>query len=176
MAAPLKPALVQAFGAESWLWVPAVDDITAPAVTEIEAAAGINLSCSIFGEQEGISATTEKVTLPRLLCERETYESNGPTTYSMADLQISFSPQGAAASDGKKAWEALDDYATGFLIRRQGIDGTTVVATGEFVDVIPAQLAKKVPTKTGTGADGVFSFTVAASITGAPAFNVAVVA
>lgn len=176
MAAPIKPALVRAFGNDSWLWVPAIDDISAPVVTEIEAAGGINISCNLFGEQEGFTATTEKVTLPRRLCETVTFETNGPTSYAAPDLMLSFDPQAASGADGKKAWEAMDDNAIGFLVRRQGVAGTTVVETGDFVDVVPAQIGVKVPSKTGTGADGVYAFTVSASITDTPAWNVAVVA
>lgn len=176
MAAPIKPALKRAFGNDSWTWVPAVATKTAPTVAEVTAAGGFNLSCSLFGEQEGISSTTAKVTLPRILCETDTYEVNGENTHSMADLMVSFDPQGAALSDGKKAWEAMGDLEAGFLIRRQGVTATTDFAAGEFVDVIPATLGTKVPTKTSNGADGVYAFTVGASITSAPAYNVAIVA
>lgn len=176
MAAPIKPALVRAFGNDSWAFVPAIADVTAPTTAELTAATGFNLSCSLFGEQEGMGASTEKVTLPRRLCETETYESNGPTSYSMSDLQVSFDPQAASGADGKKAWEALDDNATGFLVRRQGVTSTEDFAAGQFVDVVPVQLGVKVPTKTSTGADGVYSFTQAVSITNTPEFNVAVAA
>lgn len=176
MAAPIKPALVTAFGNDSWIWVPAIAAPTGPTVAEIEAAAGFNLSCSLFGEQEGFTATTEKVTLPRRLCETVTFETNGPTSYAAPDLMVAFDPQGAAASNGKKAWEAMDDNARGFLVRRQGKKATDAVTAGEFVDVVPAQLAVKVPTKTGTGADGVYAFTQAVAITDTPAWNVAVAA
>lgn len=176
MAAPIKPALKRAHGNDSWVWVPAIASKTSPKVTEIEAATAFNLSCSLFGEQEGVSTTTAKVTLPRRLCETDVYEVNGEVTHTMADLQVSFDPQGATASDGKKAWEALSNGASGFLVRRQGKTATTVVETGDFVDVIPAQLGTKVPTKTGSDAAGVYAFTVGASITDSPAYNVAVVA
>lgn len=176
MAAPILPPLVRSQANDSWLWVPAIADPSEPVVTEIEAISGYNLSCSVFADQEAVTATTEKVTLPMRNCETESFEVNGSTSYSAADFQVAFSPQAAAGSDGKKAWEALDDYANGFLVRRQGKNAKTVVATGDFVDVIPAQLGKKVPTKTGTGADGVYSFTVGASITSTPSWNVAVVA
>ena len=176
MAAPIKPALKRAQGSDSWLWVPAIADTTAPTDTEVGAASGFNLSCSLFSDQEGITATTEKVTLPQLLCETETYEVNGATSYSAPDFQISFDPQAASGADGKKAWESMDDNASGFLVRRQGVAATSDVATGQFVDVIPAQLGVKVPTKTGTGADAVYAFTVGASVTGKPSWNVAIVA
>jgi hypothetical protein len=176
MAAPIKPALVKAFGSDSWAFVPAVADVNAPTTAEVTAATGWNLSCTLFGDQEGLSATTEKVTLPRRLCETETFESNGPTNYSMADLMVSFDPQAASGEDGKKAWEAMGDNSTGFLIRRQGVTATEDFAVGDFIDVVPVQLGKKVPTKTGTGADGVYAFTVAVSVTDTPAFSVAIAA
>jgi len=176
MAVPTKPTLVSAFGNESWGFVLTVANIQLPSVAELNAATGFNLSCSVFGEQEGVSATTEKVTLPRLLCETDTFEVNGSTTHAMADLMVSFNPQGAAASVGKKAWETLVSGATGFLWRRQGIAGTTDLVIGQFVDIIPTQLGTRIPTKTGAGADGVFAFTVPASITSTPAYNKALVA
>jgi hypothetical protein len=176
MTAPIKPALKRAFGNDSWAWVPAVAVKTAPTVAELTAAAGFNLSCSLFGEQDGFSATTEKVTLPRRLCETETFEVNGSTNYAAPDLTVSFDPQAASGADGKKAWEAMDDLTNGFLIRRQGVTATSDFVAGEFVDVIPAQLGTKVPTKTGTGSDGVYAFTVGASIVDTPAWNVAIAA
>lgn len=176
MAAPIKPALKRAFGNDAWTWVPAIAVKSGPTVAEVTAVAGFNLSCSLFGEQEGVTASTERVTLPRRLCETETFEVNGSTSYSAPDLMVSFDPQATSGADGKKAWEALDDYASGFLVRRQGVAASTDFTAGEFVDVFPAQLGKKVPTKTGTGSDGVYAFTVGASITDTPAFNVAIAA
>ncbi|VXC08757.1 hypothetical protein [Aeromicrobium sp. 9AM] len=175
MAAPTKPALVKAFGNESWIFVLTIASKTAPTAVEIEAATGINLSCALFGDQDGLSGTTDKVTLPRRLCETVTFESNGATSFSMADMVVSFDAQGAPASAGKKAWEALVDNSSGYLVQRLGKSGTTVVAAGDYVNVVPVQLGTKVPTKTGTGADGVVAFSQAVSITDTPAFNVAVV-
>lgn len=175
MAAPTKPALIKAFGAESWGFLVAVADKSAPTAIELEAATGFNLSCSVFGEQEGITATTEKVTLPRLLCETTTYESNGPTSYAMADLMVSFDPQSAPASAGKKAWETMVDNANGFLVHRLGKTSTAVFAAGDYVNIIPVQLATKTVVKTSNAPDGVAAFNQAVSITGAPAFNVVVV-
>lgn len=174
MAAPIKPALKTALGMESWGFVPAIANKTAPTLAELNATGGFNLSCSVFGEQEGITATTEKVSLPRLLCEKTTYQANGPTTYEMADLMISFQPQAASGSDGKKAWETLTDGISGFLWHRQDFDPSADLAAGQFVDIIPVQLGVKTPTKTSNDSSGVFAFTQPASITGAPAFNKAI--
>lgn len=176
MGTPIKPALSRAFGNDSWAFVPAIADITAPKIAEVNATAGFNLSCNIFGDQDGFTSTTNKVELPRLNCETETYEVNGETKVSMADMSVAFSPQSAAGSDGKKAWESMTDYASGFLVRRQGKQAKTDFAVGDFVDVVPVQLGKKVPTKTGNGAEGVYSFTQGISITSSPAWNKAIVA
>jgi hypothetical protein len=177
MTAPLKPALKRAFGKDSWGFVPAVAVTTAPTVAELAAAGGFNLSCSLFGDQGDLTATTGKVTLPRLLCETQTYESNDATNYSAADLVVSFQPQAASGADGKKAWEAMDDLSSGFLWRRQDVDPAGGAPTaGQFVDIVPVDLGVKVPMKTSNDASGVYAFTQGASVTGAPAFNVAVVA
>jgi hypothetical protein len=175
MVAPLKPALVRSYGAESWGFVPAVANKTAPTLIELQATAGFNLSCSVFGEQDGVTSTTEKVTLPRRLCETDTFEVSGATTHSMADLMISFDPQAATNATGRKAWDTMADRMNGFLWHRQGIDSNADLATAQRVNIIPIQLGTKVPGKTGTGSDGVFSFTVSASVTDTPAYNVAIV-
>ena len=175
MAAPTKIALKQALGMDSWGFVLAVASIATPKLTELTATAGFNLSCSVFGEQEGLTSTTEKVDLPRLLCERTSYQVNGPTTYEMADLMIAFQPQAASGSDGKKAWETLTDNINGFLWYRQDVDAKTDLAVGQFVNIIPTQLGVKTPSKTATSSDGVYAFTQPASVTGLPAFNVPIV-
>ncbi len=177
MSVPVKPALKRAWARDRWYWVPAIAVRTAPTVAEITAAAGFNLSCSLFGDtQEGFSATTEKTTLPRRNCETEQFQVNGATTYAAPDLMVSFQPQAAGASDGKKAWEALDDLADGFLVRVQDVDPMVDSLAGEFVDVVPASLGVKVPMKTGNDAAGVYAFMVPASITDTPEWNVAIVA
>lgn len=175
MAAPTKPALTLAFGTDGWGFVLAVANIAAPTLVELNAVSGFSLSCSVFGDQGGVTASTEKVTLTRLLCETVQYQVNGATTFEMAELMVSFNPQGATASAGVKAWETMTDGLAGFLWQRQGVVATTDLASGQFVNIIPIQLGTKNPTKTSTGADGVFAFTQPCSITGAPAFKKAIV-
>ena len=176
MAAPTKPQLKTANGKDSWWFVPAIANQAAPTALEVNAATGINISCYLFAEQDGVTGSTSKVTLPRLLCETTQYEANDATTYTMSDIIAAFDPQGASGSDGKKAWEKFKNGATGFLVRRQGVVATTGDATaGQFVDVVPVDIAPAYPGKTSTDASGVYSFTAPASVTGAPTFNVAVV-
>jgi hypothetical protein len=177
MTAPIKPALKRAFARDIWRWVPAIANTAAPTVAEVTAVTGFNLSCSLFGDtQDGFDASTDKVSLPRRNCETDVFQVNGATTHSAPDLLVSFQPQADAGSDGKKAWEAMDDLSDGFLIRGQDLDPMVDLVAGDFVDVVPASLGVKVPTKTSNGADGVYAFKVPASIIDSPEYNVAVVA
>jgi hypothetical protein len=180
MTAPTKPQLVTANGKDSWFFVPAVGTKTAPTVAEVNAATGLNISCYLWAEFEGVTSSTSKVTLPRLLCETNQYEANDVTTFTSTDLDFAMAPQAAAATDGKKAWDKFKvGGLSGFLIRRQGITADQAApeaVAGQFVDVIPVEIGKAVPGKTSTGSDAVYRATAPVAITGEPAWNVAVVA
>jgi hypothetical protein len=178
MAAPTKPQKVTANGKDSWFWVPAIADMTAPTTTEINAVSGVNISCYLLAEQDGVTGTAEKVRLARLLCETSTTEGLGERTWSLADLMGVFDPQAAANSDGKKAWELFKDGASGYLVRRQGVvsdSDSSEAATGQFVDVFQVEVAEATPGKTSTGSDGIYSFMAPVALLDKE-FNVAVVA
>lgn len=176
MALPTKAPLKRSFARNSYAWVSSIADIAEPIDTELNALSAFNMSCTTFSNQEQPTSTTEKVELPLVNCETETSEVNGSTKHTAPDFMLSFDPQSAPASVGKKAWEALDDLADGYLVRRQDADPNTEFAEGDYVDIWPAQLAVKVPGQTSNDASGVYAFTVGISITGSPEFNVEVVA
>lgn len=178
MPAPIKPQKKTANGKDSWWLVPAVADLNAPTVAEVNAASGLNITCFLLAEQEGVTAATEKVALARLLCETTTTEGLGDTTFSMADVQVVFDPQAAAGSDGKKAWDLLADGFTGVAVRRQGVRAPddAAVTAGQFVDAVPVEIAPLTPGKSSTGADGIYTATASVAVTATPAFNKAVVA
>jgi hypothetical protein len=178
MAAPVKPRKVQANGKDSWYLVPAVADAAAPTVAEINAVTGINISCALLATFDGLSGTTSKVTLDRFLCETETFEANDNTSYSMSDIVGGFDPQAAEASDDKLAFEFLRDGFVGYAVRRQGVvaAGSTGVTAGEFVDVVPVDIARAIPGKSNTDASGIYTWSAAVAVTGQPEFNVAVAA
>lgn len=180
MAAPTKPQLVTANGKDSWFFVPAIADTSAPTAAEINSGTGLNISCYLFAEFEGVTASTGKVTLPRLLCETAQYEANDVTTFTSTDLDFAFSPQAAAASDGKKAWDKFKEGGlSGYLVRRQGVvadSATSEAVAAQFVDVVPVDIGKAIPGKTGTDASGVYRATAPVAITGEPEWNVAVAA
>lgn len=178
MAEPIKPQKKTANGKDTWWVVPTVADITEPVVTEVNSASGLNITCFLLAEQEGITGTTEKVALARLLCETSTTEGIGETTWSMADVQIVFDPQAASGEDGKKAWTLLKDGFTGVAIRRQGVVSKTdaAVTTGQFVDAIRVEFGPLTPGKSAADASGIYTAIGSVAITDTPAFNVAVVA
>ena len=176
MASPTKPMKVQANGKDSWFFAPAVANMTAPTAAEINAVTGLNISCFLLAEQEGVTGSAEKVALARLLCETSTTEGLGEQTWSLADLQGVFDPQAAAAADGKKAFEKFRAGADGYLIRRQGVKAnstTSEAAAGQFVDVFKVEIGAATPGKTSTGSDAIYSFTAPVALL-AHEFNVAV--
>lgn len=176
MAAPVTPTKKLSNGKDHWWLVPAVAAASAPTVAEVNTATGLTITGSLLADYEGITSSTSKVTLPRVLIETTETEIPGTTTFSAGDMVCLFHPQGATGSDGKKAWEKVKDGFVGYAIRRQDVASPTsdAVTTGQFVDVVPVELGAAIPGKTSTGADGVYVFTAPVSITGAPRWNVAV--
>lgn len=176
MAAPIKPQKVQSNGKDSWWFAPAVATMTAPTDDEINAISGLNISCYLLAEQDGVSSSTEKIRLARLLCETSTTEGLGEQTFSLAAIQGVFDPQAAGGSDGKKAWELFKAGTSGYLIRRQGVkaDVDTAVTTGQFVDVFKVDVSEATPGKTSTDASGIYTFMADVALVD-KSFNVAVV-
>lgn len=176
MVSPTKPRKVRAHGKDSWFLVPTIANINAPTALEVNSVSGINISCAVLAGGDSLTATTNKVTLPSYLCETESFEGNDDTQFSMGDVEIGFDPQADAASDDKEAFEFLRDGFTGYAVRRQGV-ATSVGATtaGEFVDVVPVEIARAVPGRSSNDNSAIYTATAAVSVTGSPALNVEVV-
>lgn len=177
MVAPVKVNKKVALGKTTWWWLPALTSATSPAITEINAAGGLNLSGFVLGEQEGFTSDTGKTALPRLLMETSVTETLEPTTFSIPTFRFGWDPQAAAAAADKKAWALLKDGGTGFLVRRQNIVNSVsdAAVVGQFVDNAPVIGTVGVPKESSTGADGIYVFDVDFGITGTPTFNVACV-
>lgn len=180
MAIAPKPAKHQALAMDTWWWVPVIADIYTPTADEIND--GLNLTCYMTGDQEGPGSETERVTLPRLACERETEEALGQTTISMPDRTFVWDPQAEPSHTDKKAWEAFKSGAKGHYVQRENVDqfvtdpdDQSEVHEGQYVNVYTASVAKAMPTKTSTDAAGIYAFTTAVGLTGT-AMNVKVAA
>jgi hypothetical protein len=174
MVAPITPAKKLSNGKDHVWLVTTLTSTTSPAKTEIDA--GLNVTGVLLADWDGISATTDKVTIPRTMIETTATEVNGETRVSAADMQFTFQPQAATGTDGKDAYELVKDGFTGFLVRRQDVQNTSsdAVTVGEFVDVLGVDITIAIPGKTGSGPDGIYIVTVPVSIT-SDDWNVAVV-
>lgn len=175
MVAPKSPAKKLSNGKDHIWLVDTIANPAAPTVAEINA--GLNVTGYLIADWDGLSATTDKVTLPRVMLETTDTEVNGTTTISSADMQLTLQPQAAAGSDGKLAYEKVKDGFTGFVVRRQDVLSTSsdAVTAGQFVDVLGADVTVAIPGKTSAGPDGIYISTVPVSIT-SDEWNVAVVA
>lgn len=177
MVAPTKPRKVQAQGKTSWWLVPAIANLQAPTVAEINAATGINISCAMLADGDSLTRTTNKVTLPAFLCETDQYEGLDRATWSMGDVVGGFDPQAAADSDDKVAFEFLRERFTGYAVRRQAVAVTAGDATaGEFFDIVPVEIDEAVSDQSGTDSAAIYVFRAGVAVTGKPAINVAAVA
>lgn len=178
MPAPISPSKKRSLGKDAYWLVPTVASKTAPTVAEVNSASGLNISGVLLADFEGFSSSTDKLSIPRVLMETVETEISGATTFSAADLRCTFQPQAAGGSEGKEAYELLEGGFTGYAIRRQDVTAATsdAITAGQFVDVVPVGISSPIPGTTTQGEDGIYIFTAAVSVTGDPAFNVAVAA
>lgn len=178
MVAPTKPRKVQMNGKQSFWLVPAVANINAPTIIEINAATGINLSCSLLKSFSGLKPSFSKVTLDQYLCEVDSFEANDTTAWTMPDLAGGFDPQAAVASNDKKAFEFLRNGYTGFAVFRNGITADVTnpdAVAGQFFNVAPVSITKAVDTSDPSTASNIATWMAGVSVTGSPAMNVAAV-
>lgn len=165
MAAPVTPAKKLANGKDTWWLVPAGANIAAPTAAEINSATGLNISGVLLADYEGLTVSTDRVTLPQVMMETVVTEIAGSTTLSAADMQITFDPQAATGADGKKAWDLLQagDFE-GWAVRRQDSPaGNGDAVAAERVDVIAVEVGQPIPGRTTSGADGIYIFTAPVS-------------
>ncbi|MCW2785247.1 MAG: hypothetical protein JWP74_1764 [Marmoricola sp.] len=175
MAAPLRPPSSKAYGRETWIFTPTIASITAPTAVEINAAGGLDISCMLFSDTAKPGQSTNLVDRERRLCDTVTFQQIGTTTFSGGEMKAAFDPQGAAASNGVKAWEKFPEGTTGFLVRRLGLATATAVAAGQFVDVFPVEFGPPMPTVQGDGESAENAFVSTFAVTSTPAFKVAAV-
>lgn len=144
------PSTTKMFGNQS-LVVLATEPTAPEAATTTEVDAGENISCHMVGDWWP-TATTEKVSKQRKMCQTTTAQSLGTTTYETPALQYTYNPQtvGTPGSGGNEAYEALEPGTTVFLVQRLGKAGNTPVASGDAYRLIAVELGPRVP---GTSAD-----------------------
>ena len=175
MAEPLRPTPAKVYGRENWIFCPTMASPSAPSVAELTAGSALDITNIAFADGAPTpSQSTNLVAQPKRLGDTTEQQFVGTTTYGGGEMTYALSPQAAAGSDGKKAWEALGAGVTGFLVRRMGVTKSTTVTTGQFVDVYPVEFGPSMPTKSGDGEAAESAATATFAVTGAPQFLKAV--
>lgn len=180
MPAPVKPKKVQVNGRQSFWLVPSVADLTAPTVEEINAAGGINLSCTLLKSMViAFQPTFNKVTLEATACEMDTFEANDSTAWTFPNLRGAFDPQAAVDSDDKKAFEFLADGFDGVLVIRNGkpadVSAPEAVA-GEFFNLGRVSITPAADVSDGTSAANITTWEAGVAVLARPVFGVAATA
>jgi hypothetical protein len=181
MAEPLRPAATKTYGRTNWVFVPTIASATlAPTVAEATGASSLDVTNILFADG-GFAPTKSSnlVTQPRRLGDVTESQFVGTTTYAGSEVTYQFNPQGAAASDGVKAWEKFLNSAgtvAGYMVRRQGIDNATALAAGQFVDVFPVEIGPSMPGEDGDGESAETAAMATIAVTSEPAFKKAILA
>ena len=139
MAAPIRPAGTKAYLRTKWVFVPTIANTAAPTVAEVTGASALDVTKMFYESSAQPSTQTNLARSPRRVGDPASYEFVGESTESFGEVRYSFNPQGAAGSDGKKAYEKFPVNTTGFLVRRLGLDRDTDFAAGQFVTVFPVE-------------------------------------
>lgn len=176
MAAPIRPAGTKVYGKEKWAYVPAIADTSAPTDTELSAAGAVDMSCYFFSDSAKPSVSQDGVTAPARICDTQQFQNLGTAQWSGGNAMYAVDPQGVAASDGRKAYEALPDGTTGFLVKRVGIAYDTDFTAADVVSVYPAAFGVPVDVTEGDGEAAEVAIQQAYVISGPPAIFATVAA
>lgn len=174
MAAPIRPAATKAYLRDKWIFVTALADPSAPTALELTGASALDVTKMFFASSARPSQSTNLARAPKRLGDAETYEFVGESQSTFGEVRYSFDPQGAAASDGKKAFEKFPAGTTGYLVNRLGLPQDTDVIAGQFVTAYPVEFGPQVETKEGDGEGAEVAIVQTVAQTGPKSLNVAV--
>lgn len=178
MPAPLRPAAVQLYGSKNWIFVPTIASATlAPTVAEATGASALDITDILFADTGQPTKNTNVVDQERRYGDTLLFQFIGTTAFGGGELHYQFNPQGAAASNGVKAYEKFTAAGTtGFLVNRGGIAKATNVIAAQFVDSYPVQIGPSFPVPAGEGESEEAGMGATFVITAAPAIHIAVLA
>lgn len=144
------PEYVTAEGNVKVAYVPAIASLTAPTAVELNAAAAVDITCYLPETWGGVTAEQSRGT-QRRMCSKETFETLGRTSRSVADITYTYLPQGTTSDPGNKVKTALTPGSKGYLVVRYGPAATTAFAAAQKVDILPVEVGA--PSKNTGGAD-----------------------
>ena len=119
--------------------------------------AGKNITCHVYGDWFP-SASTEKVTRQRKMCQVKVSQSLGTTTHETPALQYSYLPQsvGTPAAAGNEAYEVLPEGGVVYLVQRLGKAGTSDIVATDKYRLFPVELGPQIPGASAEDAGGEF--------------------
>jgi hypothetical protein len=86
------PEYVTAEGNVKVAYVPAIASVTAPTATELNGASAVDITCFLPETWGGITADQSKGE-QRRMCTKESFQSFGRTTRTVADFTYTYLPQ-----------------------------------------------------------------------------------
>lgn len=120
-------------------WVQTIADVEAPKLaTEVDAATSVDLTC-LLTENWGPDYSVETAETRRM-CSKVASQRGGTVTYTFPDFIFAYDGQAATTVPLNKAYAALVEGATGFIVVRYGKHVDTAWASGDKVDVWSAQV------------------------------------
>jgi hypothetical protein len=164
MAAPLRPDSAKQYLRKKIIVVtdPTYDP-DAPSVAILTGASALDVTNMFFASSADPSQSTNLARSPKRVGDAESYEFIGETQVSLGEMRYNFNAQGAALSDGVKAYEELPEGTTGHLVFRYNIDRNTDCAIGQFFTSYPFEAGPQleVPEGDAEGAEGAIAQTFA---------------
>jgi hypothetical protein len=176
MAAPLRPTATKAYLRHKVIFAPTIGGAAGPTVAEGTGASALDITNMVFESSALPSQSTNLARAPKRLGDGETYEFVGESQLSFGEIRYSFNPQGAALSDGKKAFEKFPAGTTGYIIDRWGLDRNTDLAAAQFVTVYPVEFGPQHEVAEGDAEGAEVGIVQTVAITGPKRLNVAVLA
>jgi hypothetical protein len=182
MPEPTRPDPAKTHGRENIIFIPTIASATlAPTVAEITGASALDVTRMAFkGAAPELGGSTERVTPDERFGDTESYEMIGMTKYEGGEAVFAWQPQALTGTDGKKAWEKFlntNGTVSGYFAKREDIGrATTPVAGNRLSWVVPGEVGPPLPLKQGDGAAAQAAFRATWAVTGAPKFDVVVLA
>jgi hypothetical protein len=174
---PLRPDAAPLFRSENWLIVPAIEAITAPTLTEVQAASALDFTLMAFDNNtDRPSQDTPLATEDRRLGDDKQFQMFDVTTFSGGNLSFAVDPQAPVGDPAKKLWELLEDGLNAFLVNRQAKLRASALAVGDFVNTYPVEFAPAFIIPSGTGASLQGGARSVFRLTGEPAYLKPIVA
>lgn len=130
------PEYVTAEGNVKVAFVPAIANLSAPTVVELNA--GVDITCYLPETWAGVTADQAKGE-QRRMCSKESFETLGRIKRAISDFTYTYLPQALGTDPANKVKTKMAPGTHGFLVTRYGPDATDAWAADDVVDVLPAE-------------------------------------